>query len=112
MRILFMKKYLTLTCFSCVFLYGCASTFLKPTEGSQRVLLMKPNQIVQCHPLGTVSVNVVTKVGIYNRNPDDVNANLLQLGQNNAVELGGDTLVSEGTPEFGTQVFTVYKCKR
>jgi hypothetical protein len=37
---------------------------------------------------------------------------LLQLGQNNAVELGGDTLVKDAAPEFGKQIFAVYKCKR
>jgi hypothetical protein len=36
----------------------------------------------------------------------------LQLGQNNAIELGGDTLVKDVTPEFGKQIFAVYKCKR
>jgi hypothetical protein len=28
------------------------------------------------------------------------------------VELGGDTLVKDATPEFGKQIFAVYKCKR
>jgi len=36
----------------------------------------------------------------------------LQLGQNNTIELGGDTLVKDVTPEFGKQIFAVYKCKR
>jgi hypothetical protein len=57
-------------------------------------------------------VNVVTKVGIYTREANAVEANLLQLGQNNAIELGGDSLVKDVTPEFGKQVFAVYKCKR
>jgi hypothetical protein len=55
---------------------------------------------------------VVTKVGIYTRDADAVEANLLQLGQNNATELSGDTLVEDMTPEFGRQVLAVYKCKR
>jgi hypothetical protein len=97
----------------CSFLVsGCANTFLKPVEGSERVLLMKASQITQCQSLGKISVNVVTKVSIYNRDADVVEANLLQLGQNNAIELGGDTLVKDVTPEFGKQVFVVYKCKR
>ncbi len=73
---------------------------------------MKATQVTHCQPLGKVNVNVVTKVGIYNRDVDAVEANLLQLGQNNAVELGGDTLVKDVAPEFGRQVFAVYKCKR
>ena len=93
-------------------LMGCANSFLKPAAGSERVLLMKTNQVTHCQSLGKVNVNVVTKVGIYNRDADAVEANLLQLGQNNAVELGGDTLVKDSTPEFGKQIFAVYKCKR
>ena len=107
-----MRQQITLACFLLLLLGGCANAFLKPTEGSERVLVMKTTQVSQCQPLGKISVNVVTKVGIYNRDADAVEANLLQLGQNNAVELGGDTLVKDVTPEFGKQVFAVYKCKR
>ena len=107
-----MNKYTALTCLSVALLCGCANSFLKPAEGSERVLLMKVNQVTHCQSLGKVNVNVVTKVGIYNRDTDAVEANLLQLGQNNAIELGGDTLVKDVTPEFGKQIFAVYKCKR
>jgi len=97
---------------STLVLASCANSFLKPAAGSERVLLMNANQVTHCQSLGKVNVNVVTKVGIYNRDADAVEANLLQLGQNNAIELGGDTLVKESTPEHGKQVFAVYKCKR
>ena len=107
-----MTQPITLTCLLSLLLGGCANAFLKPSEGSERVLLMKANQVSQCQPLGKISVNVVTKVGIYNRDADAVEANLLQLAQNNALELSGDTLVKDTTPEFGKQVFAVYKCKR
>ncbi len=107
-----MDKFIALTCFSTALLCGCANSFLKPASGSERVLLMKPHQVLYCQSLGKVNVNVVTKVGIYNRDADAVEANLLQLGQNNAIELGGDTLVKDVTPEFGKQIFAVYKCKR
>jgi hypothetical protein len=107
-----MNKYTAFTCLSAALLCGCANSFLKPAAGSERVLLMKTNQVKHCQSLGKVNVNVVTKVGIYNRDADTVEANLLQLGQNNAVELGGDTLVKDAAPEFGKQIFAVYKCKR
>jgi hypothetical protein len=107
-----MHKYIAMTCASAALLSSCVSSFLKPAEGSERVLLMNPAQVTNCKSLGKISVNVVTKVGIYTRDADAVEANLLQLGQNNAIELGGDTLVKDMTPEFGRQVFAVYKCKR
>ena len=107
-----MNKYIATTCLSAALLSGCANSFLKPAEGSERVLLMNTHQVNQCKSLGKISVNVLTKVGIYTRDADAVDANLLQLGQNNALELGGDTLVKDTTPEYGKQVFAVYKCKR
>jgi hypothetical protein len=107
-----MNNYIAATCISAALLSGCATSFLKPVAGSERVLLMKANQVTNCQSLGKVSVNVVTQVGIYNRSADAVDTDLLQLGQNNAIELGGDTLVKDGTTEFGKQIFSVYKCKR
>ena len=107
-----MHTYVAITLASAALLSGCANNFLKPAEGSERVLLMKLNQVTQCQSLGKVNVNVVTKVGIYNRDADAVEANLLQLAQNNAIDLGGDTLVKDMTPEFGKQIYAVYKCKR
>ena len=68
--------------------------------------------MTHCQSLGKVNVNVVTDVVICNRDPYAVEANLLQLGQNNAIEIGGDSLVKDVTPEFGKQVFAIYKCKR
>jgi len=106
-----MNNYIIFASISAALLSGCANNFLKPAAGSERVLLMKANQVTRCQSLGKVSVNVVTQVGIYNRAADAVEANLLQLGQNNAIELGGDTLVKDATPEYGKQVFAVYKCK-
>ena len=107
-----MNKHIALACISTALLCGCANSFLKPAEGSERVLLLNTNQVANCKSLGKISVNVVTKVGIYTREANAVEANLLQLGQNNAIELGGDSLVKDVTPEFGKQVFAVYKCKR
>jgi hypothetical protein len=107
-----MNKHIALACISAALLCGCANSFLKPAEGSERVLLLNTNQVANCKSLGKISVNVVTKVGIYTREANAVEANLLQLGQNNAIELGGDSLVKDVTPEFGKQVFVVYKCKR
>jgi len=105
-------KFKLLGIVSSLALGGCANSFLKPAEGSERVLLMSANQVISCKSLGKVGVNVVTNVGFYTRDAAAVDADLLQLGQNNAIELGGDTLVKESTHDHSKQVFAVYKCKR
>ena len=91
---------------------ACANEFIKPSAGSEKVMLVTPMQVTGCASLGKVSVNVLAKVGIYTRDMNAVDDNLLQMGRNEAVTLGGDTLVKDHMPEYGKQVFAVYKCRR
>ena len=92
-------------------LCACASEFIKPVSSSEKVTLLSPKQVTGCASLGKVSVNVLAKVGIYTRDMQAVDDNLLQLGKNEAANLGGDTLVKDHMPEYGKQVFAVYKCR-
>ena len=92
-------------------LSACANQFIKPTPGSESIKLVTAQQVGGCASLGKVSVNVMAKVGIYTRDMEAVDANLLQLGRNEAITLGGNTLVKDHMPEYGKQVFAVYKCR-
>jgi hypothetical protein len=92
-------------------LSACANPFIKPTPGSETINLATSKQVAGCNSLGKVSVNVMAKVGMYTRDMEAVDANLLQLGRNEAITLGGDTLVKDHMPEYGRQVFAVYKCR-
>lgn len=97
---------------SCVLiLSACASQFIKPVTGSEKVVLSSASQVTGCASLGKVGVNVLAKVGLYTRDMQAVDENLLQLGRNEAANLGGDTLVKDHMPEYGKQVFVVYKCR-
>jgi hypothetical protein len=93
-------------------LSACASDFIKPVVGAEQVQLVNANQVTACTSLGKVSVNVLAKVGIYTRDMKAVDDNLLQLGRNEAANLGGNTLVKDHMPEYGKQVFAVYQCRR
>jgi ABC-type enterochelin transport system substrate-binding protein len=93
-------------------LSACASDFIKPVAGAEQVQLATANQVTGCTSLGKVSVNVLAKVGIYTRDMKAVDDNLLQLGRNEAANLGGNTLVKDHMPEYGKQVFAVYQCRR
>jgi hypothetical protein len=93
-------------------LSACASDFIKPVAGAEQVQLVNANQVSTCASLGKVSVNVMAKVGIYTRDMKAVDDNLLQLGRNEAANLGGNTLVKDHMPEYGKQVFAVYQCRR
>ncbi|MGE5027990.1 MAG: DUF4156 domain-containing protein [Betaproteobacteria bacterium] len=92
-------------------LSGCASDFIKVREGSDRVSLAEASQVGNCQSLGRTTVSVVTKVGLYNRSIEDVDANLLQMARNSAVDMGGDTVVRGDRLEVGKRVFAIYKCR-
>ena len=92
-------------------LSGCASDLIQVREGSDRVSLADASQVSNCESKGKTTVTVLTKVGIFNRSIEDVDANLLQLARNSAVDMGGDTIVKGDRPEIGKRIFAVYKCR-
>jgi MinD superfamily P-loop ATPase len=88
---------------------GC--TWVDPIPGASSVTLVTPAHVSNCKSVGTTISQVKAKIGIINRNDEKVAGELLTLAQNSAVEVGGDTLVAEGTPSEGTQKFRIYKCR-
>jgi len=93
-------------------LYGCASSMIEVRAGSDRVSLADANQVGSCQSKGEVIVSVLAKVGVFmTRSAEDVEANLLQLARNNAVDAGADTLVKGDSQEFGKRAFKMYKCR-
>jgi hypothetical protein len=81
-------------------------------EGSDRVSLADANQVANCKPFGETTVSVLATVGVMmTRSPEDVEANLLQMARNAAVDDGADTLVKGKSPELGKRTFSIYKCR-
>ncbi len=94
---------------TCVCLMAC--TWVKPEEGAQDIALVKPAHVETCKKLGTASATSKSKVLGITRGERKVAEELLVLAKNEALSLGGDTLVSETSPEEGQQHFSVYKCR-
>lgn len=90
---------------------GCASQLIEVEQGSERVSVADANQVASCESKGKATVSVLTKVGFISRSVDAVEANLLQLARNSALDIGGDTIVKDEMPEFGKRTFAIYKCK-
>lgn len=91
---------------------GCASSELIDVRpGSEHVALADANQVSGCQSKGKITVSVLAKVGFVNRSVEAVDANLLQLAKNGAVDAGGDTVVKGERPDFGTRTFAIYKCR-
>lgn len=90
---------------------GCASNLIDVRPGSDRIAVAEPAQVAQCKHIGKTTATVLSKVAFYSRSIDQVDADLLQLARNEAVDEGGDTLVPGERPAVGKRVFEIYKCK-
>ena len=91
---------------------GCASSMIDVREGSDRISVADANEIGSCQSKGKVTVSVLAKMGVFmTRSDADVEANLLQLARNNAVDAGADTLVKGDSPELGKRTFEMFKCR-
>ena len=92
-------------------LSGCASDLIDVRKGSERVSLAETSQVGSCQSKGEITVSVLAEVGFISRSVEAVEANLLQLARNSAIESGGDTVVKGHSPEFGKRTFAIYKCR-
>jgi hypothetical protein len=80
-------------------------------SGVDRVSLAEANQVAACQSKGQVTIKVLAKVGFVVRNADEVEADLLKMAFNGAVDAGADTIVKGDQPEFGKRNFSFYKCR-
>jgi hypothetical protein len=92
-------------------LAGCASKMVDVRPGSEQVALTEASQIGSCQSKGKVTVSVLSEVWFVTRGPESVEANLLQLARNAAVDAGGDTVVKGSSMEYGKRTFELYKCR-
>lgn len=90
---------------------GCASNLIEVRKGSDRVSVADANQVAICQSKGEINVSVLAEVGFISRSVEAVEANLLQLARNGAVDSDGDTVVKGNSPEFGKRTFAIYKCR-
>ncbi len=90
---------------------GCASKMIGERIGADLVEVRPASEVASCKPLGKTHVSVLSKVGFITRSAEDVEANLLQMARNEAVDKGGDTVVKGNSVEYGKRTFDIYRCK-
>ena len=90
---------------------GCASKLIGIREGAEQVTLADANQVAACQSKGRINVSVLARIGLTERDAEDVEANLYQLARINAVDAGADTLVKGESKEFGKRTFEMFKCR-
>lgn len=87
---------------------GC--TWVPLTDEGARVHLANAAQVTRYIRRGRVATRVASKIGVIPRSTDKVREELATLARNEAVHMGGDTVVPETAIQDGRRVFGVYAC--
>lgn len=98
------------TLFSILSFAGCV--WVDPHPKTEFVTVASINSTENCKRIGAVEVNTLSKVAFLERNDDKVSYELVQLARNEAVAIGGNTLVAQAAPVDGRQAFWVFDCPR
>lgn len=87
-----------------------ACTWVKPSVRSHMIVLKDENQVVNCVKKGLTRSKTLSSVVFIPRSEAKVFSELVMLAKNEAVILGGDTVVPEGEMISGEQTFGIYRC--
>ncbi len=89
---------------------GCTWVELKPE--AQSIAVARSQDIASCKQVSHVTANVMDGVAFLDRNEEKVAEELTTIARNEAVRLGGDTVVPSSSITDGSQHFTIYQCKK
>lgn len=93
---------------SALILSSCA--WVKVTPQGESVRLVQSAKAVEpCKKLGRVNAKVVSHI-VFNRDADKVAGELADLARNEAVLMGGDTIIPISEIIDGRRSFGVYQC--
>ncbi len=87
-----------------------ACTWVKPSVESQAVVLAQPSEVGECAKKGYTTSKTLSKITLIPRNDEKIFTELVMLAKNEAVILGGNTVVPEPEKEAGERTFAVYTC--
>lgn len=89
-----------------------ACSWVKLTEQGEDVRVMEASEVERCDRVGKTTVRTTDSAAGLDRHAEKVQEELDILARNSAVDIGGDTVVRQGTPVDGMQVYVVYRCLR
>ena len=89
-------------------LNGCSWVEVSPAAEGVRTAVAA--DVVDCKPMGSVTSNVLSKVGFIERNEYKVAAELEDLARDQAAKMGANVIVPDGEVVDGSQDFLAYRC--
>jgi len=88
---------------------GC--TWVKLTVPGEGVRVGTVAQVDSCKKLGATHTKTSTRIAFFSRSQKKIDAELESLARNEAADMGGDTIVSQGpTSSEGRRSFDVFRC--
>ena len=101
------------TIFLATALVGLAScSFIETRPGANNIRVMTAADVPRCDTLGTIETSALGKLGILDRDPATIDADLVKLARNHAVDMKGDTIVPGASKRPGERQFNVYRCMK
>lgn len=96
--------------FTIFIISGCAN-WVKLEPGAENIRLVGPEHVTACERVGQATTSVRERVAAYQRKPGKVEEELANLARNSALEIGGDTIVTDGPVNDGQRRFLIYRCR-
>ncbi len=93
-----------------LWLAACSVQWVKLTPQGENVAILQTSEVSNCTPNGSTTVSVISKV-VVNRQPAEVQKELLTLARNRAADRG-DAIVATGPVANGEQTYNIYRCRR
>ena len=109
--IFFIKnKEITSILISSLILFGC-SKFIDIESGSESIKIVNKFNADQCVIKSTVTVSVLSEIGIIDRDPESIKLDLDQLAKNAAVRNQGNNIIKISSPEIGKATYQILHCQ-
>ncbi|MYM62651.1 DUF4156 domain-containing protein [Pseudomaricurvus sp. HS19] len=87
---------------------GC--TWVQPHAGSDSIRVSNAADVRRCEQIGSTTAQTADSLAIFNRRNAKVAEELVALGRNEALKMGGNTIVAASPIREGEQTFNVYRC--
>ena len=92
-------------------LASTSCTYVSLTPAAESVELTQAAAVTGCEQVGTASASTRDRVWMFARSAKKIRTELSTLARNEAVKLGGNTVVPSSEIQEGKQSFDVYLCQ-
>ena len=87
---------------------GC--TWVQPHAGAESIRASNAADVRRCEQIGSTTAQTADTLFIFNRRDVKIRSELVALARNEALKMGGNTIVAASPIREGEQVFNVYRC--